>query len=52
MRVWFLSPLFGEVTGIVALPPDRGILVIRDHSVTEEMATIPLEWVIRVEEGA
>ncbi len=49
-RIWWASPLFGEATGIVALGPDRGWVVVRQHSVTGDLALVKLDWVTRIGE--
>ena len=49
MAVWWKSPLFGEVNGIVALMPDHGYVCVRNHSVTKRVVFIPVSWVTRVQ---
>ena len=44
------SPLFGDVHGLVALPPDRGMVCVCEHSVTGDTVWIPLEWVVPIQE--
>ncbi len=43
------SPLFGWVTGQVAMEPEHGWLVIRGHSVTGNLALVNVEWGLRIE---
>ncbi len=49
-RASWHSPLFGDVHGLVALPPEKGMVCLCDHSVTGDTVFIPLEWVTSVEE--
>ena len=44
-RVAWRSPLFGTCTGRVALLPEGGWLVVRDHSSTGELALIQVGWI-------
>ncbi len=50
LTIWWHSPLFGAVHGLVALPPDQGMVCVSEHSVTGGTVWIPLEWVTSVEE--
>ena len=49
IRVWWYSPLFGLCTGEVALAPEGGWFVVREHSVTNELAIVPAIQVWGVE---
>ena len=40
-HVWWYSPLFGLCTGEVALAPEGGWFVVREHSVTKQLAMVP-----------
>ena len=44
-RIVWESPLFGQCSGEVALPPEHGWLVVRSHSVTGNLALIHVDWV-------
>jgi hypothetical protein len=44
-RVRWLSPLFGDTSGIVAMPPSEGIVIVNEHEVTGGTVTIPLAWI-------
>ena len=50
MRVCWNSPLFGEVHGIVDALPTNGWVMVKEHSVTNDVCTIPLDWVTKVGE--
>ena len=40
-RVWWYSPLLGWCTGEVIGAPEGGCFVVREHSVTKQLATVP-----------
>ncbi len=44
------SPLFGWVTGQVAMEPENGWLVIKCHSVTGNLALVNIEWGLCIEQ--
>jgi hypothetical protein len=44
-RVWWNSPLFGHVSGIVLSGPWLGWILIHRHTITERHAWIPLHWI-------
>ena len=48
--IWWHSPLFGAVHGLIALPPDQGRVCVCEHSVTGGTVFIPLESVIPIQE--
>lgn len=47
-KVFWESPLFGQCTGEIALPPENGWLVVRSHSVTGNLALVNVDWVGQV----
>ena len=52
MTIWWHSPLFGEVHGLVALPPTQGMVCVRDHPITGQTVFVPVVWIVRVEHNA
>jgi hypothetical protein len=44
-KIVWESPLFGQCTGEIALPPENGWLVVRSHSVTGNLALVNVDWV-------
>ena len=50
MGVTWVSPVFGEVIGIVDMPPAKGWIVIAEHSVTSKTCSIPIDWIVSVAE--
>ncbi len=47
MWVEWDSPLFGPCSGEVAMEPEGGWLVVREHSVTGDLALINTAWLRR-----
>ncbi|MCA9423089.1 MAG: hypothetical protein KC592_18870 [Nitrospira sp.] len=47
-KIFWNSPLFGQCTGEIALPPENGWLVVHSHSVTGNLALVNLDWVGQV----
>lgn len=47
-KIFWESPLFGECTGEIALPPENGWLVVRSHSVTGNLALVNVDWICRI----
>jgi len=44
-KIVWASPLFGQCTGEIALPPENGWLVVRCHSVTGALALVHVDWI-------
>lgn len=44
-KIVWESPLFGQCTGEIALPPENGWLVVRSHSVTGNLALVNVDWI-------
>ena len=49
-KVEWQSPLFGITTGVIALPPTDGKVLINPHEVTGEPCFVPLWWLTRIVE--
>ncbi len=43
------SPIVGPCTGEIALPPENGWLVVRNHSVTGNLALVNVDWIRQAE---
>ena len=43
------SPIVGPCTGEIALPPENGWLVVRNHSVTGNLALVNVDWIRQTE---
>ena len=44
-KIVWESPIVGSCTGEIALPPENGWLVVRNHSVTGNLALVNVEWI-------